>query len=130
MRYAYPYLTETDEDGRVLVTFPDVPEAGDDGAHLTEALMEAGKSLVVALQYRIKQREPIPVPSRPNKGQGTYALPALVAAKLALYQEMIAQGLNTVTLGMKLAGESDTGSMRDRLREPTGSPSARYDSTI
>ncbi|BBK39018.1 hypothetical protein STAQ_40960 [Allostella sp. ATCC 35155] len=108
VRYAYRYETETDEDGRILVTFPDVPEAGDDGATLAEALTEAGKSLVVALQYRIKQREPIPAPSRPSRGQRTVALPALAAAKLALYSEMLARGLNTVSLAAMLGGESET----------------------
>lgn len=92
MRFAYPCLTDTDEEGRILVAFPDVPEAGDDGETFAEALGEAGRSLIVALQYRIKQREPIPEPSRAAKGQRS--LPALAAAKLALYREMQAQGLD------------------------------------
>lgn len=104
MRYAYPIKAATDEDGRHLVTFPDVPEAGDDGA----TLAEAEKSLLAALQYRIKQREPIPLPRPPRRGQRTIALPALAAAKLAVYQAMLDRGLNTVSLGRKLAGGSET----------------------
>ncbi len=108
MRYDYPIKVSKDEDGRHLVTFPDVPEAADDGATLAEAMIEAEKALLVALQYRIKQREPIPRPSTPRRGQRTIALRALPAAKLALYQAMIDQGLNTVSLGRRLAGESET----------------------
>ena len=108
MRFAYPCLTDTDEEGRILVTFPDVPEAGDDGETFAEALGEAGRSLIVALQYRIKQREPIPEPGRAAKGQRSLALPALAAAKLALNREMQAQGLTTATPAARLAGESDT----------------------
>jgi antitoxin HicB len=108
MRYEYPVKVSKDEDGRHLVVFPDVPEAGDDGATLAEAMEEAEKSLLAALQFRIKQREPIPQPSPPRRGQRTIALPALAAAKLALYQAMIDRGLNTVSLCRMLAGESET----------------------
>lgn len=108
MRYAYPIKSTKDEDGRHLVTFPDVPEAGDDGTTLAEAMAEAEKSLIVALQFRIKQREVIPQPSEPRRGQRTIAVPALAAAKLALYQAMMDRGLNTVSLGRMLAGESET----------------------
>lgn len=63
---------------------------------------------MAALQYRIKQREPIPEPRRPRRGQRTFALPALVAAKIAIYQAMRVQGLNTVVMAQKMAGASET----------------------
>ncbi|MSP48742.1 MAG: hypothetical protein EXQ95_05375 [Alphaproteobacteria bacterium] len=113
MRYDYPIKAAKDEDSRQLVTFPDVPEACGDGATLAEAMVDAEKSLVVALQYRIKQREPIPLPSAPRRGQRTIALRALPAAKLALYQAMIDRGFNTVSLGRMLAGESEVRRLLD-----------------
>ena len=41
MKITYPAKFETDEDGRVLVTFRDFPEAGTDGVDRTEAEAEA-----------------------------------------------------------------------------------------
>jgi antitoxin HicB len=81
------------------------PGGGRRRGDLRRALGEAGRSLIVALQYRIKKREPIPEPSRAAKGQRSFALPALAAAKLALNREM-GTGLTTATLAAGLAGET------------------------
>jgi len=101
MRYAYPLELTPDEDGRILATFPDVPEAITDGADEAEAANEAQDALVAALAGYVHDKRDIPKPSR-SAGRRTIPLPPLVAAKLALYQAMRRQGLNNVALARKL----------------------------
>ena len=99
--FTYPIDIETDEAGFVLVTFPDVPEAGTDGVSVDEALAGASDSLIAALGGYIQDRRPIPNPS-PARGRNTVALPPLIAAKLALYQSMVDHKLTRVALAEKL----------------------------
>ncbi|BBK38292.1 hypothetical protein STAQ_33700 [Allostella sp. ATCC 35155] len=108
MRYVYPYDVTVDEDGRFLVTFRDVPEAGDDGATEAEAIADAAGSLVAALQGYVQLRRPVPPPSRAKRGQGTVAVPPLAAAKLALYQAVRERGLSNVALAAMLGLSSES----------------------
>ncbi|BBK42346.1 hypothetical protein STVA_23660 [Allostella vacuolata] len=108
MRYVYPCEVTTDEDGRFLVTFPDVPEAGDDGATLAEAMADAAGSLVAALQGYVQLRRPIPPPSKAKRGQGSIAVPPLAAAKLALYQAVRERGISNVSLAPMLGLSSES----------------------
>jgi len=108
MRYAYPMEIEQDVDGRFLVTFPDVPQAHDDGITPVEAIEGATGALVAALQGYVKARMPIPVPSAAAGGQRTIAVPPLAAAKLALYQEMCRLGLTNSAMARLLGGVSET----------------------
>ncbi|MGE0718049.1 MAG: type II toxin-antitoxin system HicB family antitoxin [Alphaproteobacteria bacterium] len=115
MRYAYPYVVhEPDETNRILVDFPDVPEAHDDGADATEAIEGAAGSLVAALQGYVELKRDIPPPSKPRRGQGTIALPALVAAKVELYRAVRERGLTNVALS-KLLGMSSESDVRRLL---------------
>jgi antitoxin HicB len=83
--FVYPSNVEPGEDGRFLVTFPDVPGAATDGATLEEALLEAADCLDEAVANLIALGREIPRPSRPKRGQHRIALPAQMAAKAALY---------------------------------------------
>lgn len=100
MRYVYPVTLEIDEAGRVVASFPDVPEALTDGADEGEALSEARDALRAALAGYVQARRPLPQPSR-SKGR-QIALPPLIAAKLAIYQAMRERGLSNVALGARL----------------------------
>ncbi len=100
MRYVYPVTLEPDESGRVVASFPDVPEALTDGADEGEALAEARDALRAALAGYVQARRPLPHPSR-RKGH-LIALPPLIAAKLALYQAMRERGLSNVALAARL----------------------------
>jgi antitoxin HicB len=51
--YSYPARLEPDEEGRLVVHFPDLPEALTDGADAAEALAEASDCLSTALAARI-----------------------------------------------------------------------------
>ena len=98
---AYPVRLETDDQGAVLVSFPDFPEALTEGATEQEALAEAQDCLIAALGGYIDERRNIPHPS-PGRGLPLVALPALVAAKIALYRTMRERGLSNAALARRL----------------------------
>ena len=100
-RLTYPVNLERQEDGSVLVSFPDIPEALTEDATEKEALAEAEDCLVAALGGYIQARRAIPRPS-PGCGRALVPLPALVAAKSALYSAMCAEGVGNTALAERL----------------------------
>ena len=100
-RLAFPVDLETQDDGSVLVSFPDVPEALTEGPSEAEALVAAKDCLIAALGGYVQTRLAIPAPS-PVRGRALVALPALVAAKVALYSVMRLQGVGNTTLALRL----------------------------
>lgn len=98
----YPLRLTRDDNGTVLVRFPDFPEAQTFGDDEAEALASAVDALETAIIGRMSDREKIPAPSRPKRGQRTVALPALAAAKVALYEAMRRQGITKAELGRRL----------------------------
>lgn len=101
MRYAYPFTRTADEDGRLVVAFPDVKGASTDGADETKAIANASDCLLAALIGYIDAREPIPRPS-PARGRSAITVPPLVAAKLALYSAMLEQDLTNADLADRM----------------------------
>ena len=85
MKIAYSAKFETDEAGRILVTFRDLPEAATDGADIEEARKEATDLLDSTLMFRMKYREDVPTPSKKRKGEEIIAPDTAVAMKIALY---------------------------------------------
>ena len=102
MRYAYPCELVHDEDGGLLITFPDVPEAISGGRDRAEALVMAEDALTTALAGYVHEKWDIPAPSNPVDGQEVIPVPTVLAAKLALYSAMKAQGITKVELARKL----------------------------
>ena len=113
-RLTYPVHLERQKDGSILVSFPDIPEALTEGATKEEALAEAEDCLIAALGGYIQARRAIPRPSA-GRGRTLVPLPALVAAKSALYCAMRAQGVGNTALAERL-GVSE-GAVR-RLVDP------------
>jgi len=72
-----------------------------EGATEEEALAEAEDCLIAALGGYIQERRNIPR-SSPARGRPLVALPALVAAKTALYSEMRVQGIGNTELAKQL----------------------------
>ncbi len=101
MPLAYPVQLQVQEDGSVLVTFPDIPEALTDGATEAEALRESGDCLVAALGGYVNDHRAVPRPS-PANGRHLIRLPALVAAKLALDQAMQKQKVSINALAERI----------------------------
>jgi antitoxin HicB len=105
LRHAYPFTLTPDEEGRLVVAFPDVKGASTDGASEAEAIANASDCLIAALIGYIRLREPVPRPS-PARGRSTVTLPPLVAAKLALYSAMLEQRVSNAELAGRL-GKSE-----------------------
>jgi antitoxin HicB len=98
----YPVKLTRDDDGTILVTAPDLPEVATFGENAEDALARAGDAIATALQGRISDRREIPTPSAPRRRQRLVALPAIVAAKLALYRAMMDTGTRKSDLARKL----------------------------
>jgi antitoxin HicB len=89
-------------DGVVMVTCADIPEFASVGDDEGEALLHAVDGIETALMGYMSDRRDIPTPHRPKKGQKVVKLPALVVAKLGLYQAMLAKGLRKADLARLL----------------------------
>ncbi len=98
--FDYPVVL-TPDDGSFLVTFPDVPEAITFGATEAEALDMAVDALESALSFYVDDRKPLPVPSV-RDDLPTVRPSALESIKLAIYQEMMAQGIRKAELARRL----------------------------
>ena len=98
--FDYPVIL-TSDDGTVLVTFPDVPEAITFGANEEEALSHAVDALETALSFYVDDRKPLPVPSL-QPGLPTVRPSALESIKLAVYREMLVQGIRNAELARRL----------------------------
>jgi len=98
--FDYPVILSPDE-GTVLVTFPDVPEAITFGADEDEALLQAVDALETGLSFYVDARKPLPVPSA-AEGRPTVRPSALECAKLGVYQAMTEQGLKKTDLARRL----------------------------
>jgi antitoxin HicB len=99
--FDYP-VTLTPDDGSLMVTFTDVPEAITFGADKDEALLNAVDALETALSFYVEARLPLPAPSKPKRSQKTGRPSALECAKLGVYQAMTEQGLRKADLARKL----------------------------
>ena len=102
MLQAYPVVFTRDSNGTIIAEIPDIPGAmtvGRDRAQARERIQDA---LVVMLSGLMDRAEPIPRPSSQKKGQIAIPLPPMVAAKIAIYQAMRANGLSQSDLARKL----------------------------
>lgn len=99
---AYPAVFQPDEDGRILVHFPDFPHAHTDGANVNEATEEAIDCLGSVLAQTLSERGQIPKPSKVKPGLQLVPVPLWIAGKMALYVAMREQGLSNVALAAKL----------------------------
>jgi antitoxin HicB len=70
MMFDYP-VTLTPDDGTVLVTFVDVPEAITFGTDEDEALLKAIDALATGLSFYVDVCKPLPVASQPTDNQKT-----------------------------------------------------------
>ena len=92
--FIYPAKIETDEDGFFLVTFRDLPFAATDGKTHQEALEAATDCLEEVIAMCIDDGLMVPLPSMQRKEEIGIVLPALMAAKAALYITIRKKGLS------------------------------------
>lgn len=100
--FDYPVLLTPDDNGTILVTFADVPQAITFGLDEDEALLHAIDALESGLSFYVDERKPLPKASRPRKGQKTVRPSALECAKLGIYQSMTEQGVKKSELARRL----------------------------
>lgn len=93
--------TRFDDNGTLLVTFPDLPEAVTFGEDESDALLRAVDALESVLVSRIDEREDVPMPS-PVADRPCVILPALTAAKVLLYRAMRDAGLRKADFARQL----------------------------
>jgi antitoxin HicB len=75
-----------DDDGRIEVACPDVPEVRATGEYEADALARARDALTAVLGDCIRRRRPIPRATR--SGRRRVGLPALTQMKVAVYEAM------------------------------------------
>jgi antitoxin HicB len=97
----YPVKLVPDDNGTYLVTFPDVEGAVTFGETIEDALERAPDALVTILEAYIKDRRPIPMPSA-RRTKYRVMVPARIAAKIRLYEEMRAANVGKAELGKRL----------------------------
>ncbi len=98
----YPVELTPEEDGGFVVTFPDMPYGVTDGDDEDEALLNAVGAIETVIIGLMGDREDIPRASKPKPGQKTVTLPAMSAAKVALYRTMREQGVRKAELARRL----------------------------
>jgi len=98
MRYAVTLVP--DDNGSLLVTAPDIPEAVTFGEDREDALARAADAIETAIMGFMSAREDIPAPKA--KGQDYVSLPALSVAKIELYRAMRADGVGKAALAKRL----------------------------
>ena len=101
--FAYPVtLTPDQEDGGFVVTFADIPEAITQGDTQAQALDAAKDALESALDFYFEDKRAVPKPSKPKRGQPVVTLPASLAAKVLLLNEMVQQKVRPAELARRL----------------------------
>lgn len=101
--FAYPVkLTADKKDGGYVVTFPDIPEAITQGETKGEAMRMAREALETALDFYFDEARPVPLPSVAKRGQETVVLPASIAVKILLLNEMVKQDVRPAELARRL----------------------------
>ncbi|ARN80284.1 type II toxin-antitoxin system HicB family antitoxin [Methylocystis bryophila] len=98
MRYAVTLVP--DDNGTLLVTAPDIPEAVTFGEDREDALARAADAIETAIMGFMSAREDIPSPKA--KGQDYVSLAALSVAKIELYRAMRADGVGKAALAKRL----------------------------
>lgn len=101
--FRYPVkLTLDKAEGGYVVTFQDIPEAITQGDTKEDALEQAKDALETALDFYFEEKRIIPLPSLPRRNQHVIELPASLAAKVLLLNEMVAQKVRPADLARRL----------------------------
>ena len=96
----YPVKLIADDNGTVLVSFPDFPEAHTFGDDVADALEHAKDALATVIEVYIKDRRAIPVAS--HNGKYHVQAPALLVAKARLSEMMRELSINKSELARRM----------------------------
>lgn len=111
-------MIQPDGDGW-MVSFPDLPEALSAGSTWEEAVAMAKDALVTALEFYFDDKREIPQPSRLKKGQVPIELPASIAAKVLLLNEMVKQKVRPSDLARRLGTTAQEVNRLTQLKHTT-----------
>jgi len=99
--WAYPLTIERDDNGTLLVSFVDIPEAHTFAEDEAEITTRATDCVLTALEGYMKVWRPTPAPSREVTGRAV-VLPPLATAKIELYEAMRNAGVHKAELARRL----------------------------
>jgi antitoxin HicB len=100
--FDFPVVLRSQPEGGFVVTFPDVPEAITQGEDREDALLHAVDALESALSFYVDDRRPLPIPRKARRGQAVVRPSVLESVKLAIYAEMLSQGVKKSELARRL----------------------------
>jgi antitoxin HicB len=98
----YPAKFTAAEEGGFVVTFRDIPEAITQGDTEGEAMEMAADVLVSAMDFYFEDRRTVPMPSKPKRGERLVELPASIAAKVLLLNELVSANVSNVELAKRM----------------------------
>lgn len=101
MTNKYPVRISPDGDS-FMVQFPDIPEALTCGDTIEHAREMAHDALLTALEFYFEDLREVPMPSKIKKGQEYIELPASIAVKVQLLNEMVKQRVKQVDLARRM----------------------------
>jgi antitoxin HicB len=97
----YPVTLEHDDNKTILVSFPDFPEAHTFGTDESDALAHARDALASAIDAYIKDKRDIPLAAA-LVTKHRITVPALIEAKVRLYETMRTSKIGKAELGRRL----------------------------
>jgi len=107
-------------DGKfITVSFPDIPEAHTLGHDRNHALAMAREALETAMEFYFDDQRPVPLPSRPRRGQPVVNLSPSVAAKVLLLNEMLRQKVRPSELARRIGTTKQEVNRITNLKHPT-----------
>jgi len=101
MTFDYPVIIHR-EAGSVWISCPDVPEMSSAGDTEEEALFDAVDAMESALSFYVDQKIAIPLPAKRSADLPVVRLPALTAAKAALWNTMVEQKVSKTEMARRL----------------------------
>lgn len=114
------YPVNLRKDGKfILATFPDVPPAITQGNNRAHALKMAKEALELSMEFYFDDMRPVPMPSKPKRGQAVVELSPSVAAKVLLLNEMLRQRIRPIDLARRLGTSKQEVNRLTNLRHPT-----------
>ena len=87
----FNYQIQKDDNGTLLILFPDIPEAVAVAEQADDIQTQALQGLLCALDGYIDDRRFIPIPDLSN--DNAIEIPALETSKILLHNEMLLQGV-------------------------------------
>jgi antitoxin HicB len=96
----YRAVLKRDNNGTVMVSFPDLPGAHSFGNDRADALAHGRDALETVLDFYIRSRRPIPTPSASRGAR--VEVPALLAAKVLLHNAVLDRKITRAELGRRM----------------------------